>query len=143
MKLKGFTLFLYYKHNKAIAEVLKEDGSPFFLVSQASNLDSRDNDKLEVFTMALKEIKRSGYRGTVNVILTGRYFEKWVTGKSFPPAHLVENTMKAIKVLDSCLFVVNFKQLTRVTRDIVENKVEISNNSVLDLINEMEREDEE
>ena len=143
MKLKCFTLFLYYKHNKAIAEVLKEDGSPFFLVSQASDLDSRDNDKLKVFTMALKEIKRSGYRGTVNVILTGRYFEKWVTGKSFPPAHLVENTMSAIKVLDSCLFVVNFKQLTRVTRDIVENKVEISNNSVLDLINEMERENEE
>lgn len=143
MKLKGFTLFLYYKHNKAIAEVLKEDGSPFFLVSQASDLDSRDNDKLKVFTMALKEIKRSGYRGTVNVILTGRYFEKWVTGKTFPPAHLVENTMSAIKVLDSCLFVVNFKQLTRVTRDIVENKVEISNNSVLDLINEMERGNEE
>lgn len=143
MKLKGFTLFLYYKHNKAIAEVLKEDGSSFFLVSQASDLDSRDNDKLKVFTMALKEIKRSGYRGTVNVILTGRYFEKWVTGKTFPPAHLVENTMSAIKVLDSCLFVINFKQLTRVTREIKENTVQVENNSVLDLINELEAENEE
>lgn len=143
MKLKGFTLFLYYKHNKAIVEVLKEDGSPYFLVSQASDLGSRDNDKLEVFTKALKEIKKSGYRGTVNVILTGKYFERWVTGKTFPPAHLVENTMSAIKVLDSCLFVINFKQLTRVTREIKESTVQIENKSVLDLINELEAENEE
>lgn len=143
MKLKGFTLFLYYKHNKAIAEVLKEDGSPYFLVSQDSDLGSRDNDKLEVFTKALKEIKKSGYRGIVNVILTGKYFERWVTGKTFPPAHLVENTMSAIKVLDSCLFVINFKQLTRVTREIKESTVQIENKSVLDLINELEAENEE
>lgn len=143
MKLKGFTLFLYYKHNKVTAEVLKEDGKSFFLLSTASSLEERDNSKLKVFTSALREIKKSSYRGTVNVILTGKYFERWVTGKTFPPAHLVENTMSAIKVLDSCLFVINFKQLTRVTREIKENTVQVENNSVLDLINELEAENEE
>lgn len=135
-------MYLSYKLNNVQCQILNDEGKQIYLNNSKCTLEGRDNCKLESFRKAVLWLNSVGFKGILEINIVGKYFEKWVRGKSVPPRNLLVSAFRASNALDTCLFTVEFKQVSRVNK-LEKVSYDTKTLSIMSLMEELEGEDEE